>query len=143
MNTVKDPNAVALGRKGGLKGGKARAAKMTPKELSDFARKAALARWKKKGTGQLVEEAIKISKSTKETCLAKVEKVMRLTISGPAASGKTILARKLVTLLEREGYKVKRDVLLGLNRSEILMVEWHEMIPECDRAVSDSSKRTE
>jgi hypothetical protein len=42
----KDPAAVALGRKGGLKGGKARAAKMTQVERSEAARKAALARWK-------------------------------------------------------------------------------------------------
>ena len=41
----KDPAAVALGRKGGLKGGKARAAKMTPEERSESARKAAQARW--------------------------------------------------------------------------------------------------
>ena len=41
----KDPAAVALGRKGGLKGGKARAAKMTPEERREAARKAARARW--------------------------------------------------------------------------------------------------
>lgn len=41
----KDPAAVALGRKGGKKGGKARAARMTPEERSEAARKAALARW--------------------------------------------------------------------------------------------------
>lgn len=41
----KDPAAVALGRKGGLKGGKARAAKMTPEERSEAARRAASARW--------------------------------------------------------------------------------------------------
>lgn len=41
----KDPAAVALGRKGGLKGGKARAAKMTPEERSQAARRAAAARW--------------------------------------------------------------------------------------------------
>lgn len=41
----KDPAAVLLGRKGGLKGGKARAARMTPKERSEAARKAARARW--------------------------------------------------------------------------------------------------
>ncbi len=45
--TKKDPAAVALGRKGGLKGGKARAANMTPEERSEAARKAALARWNK------------------------------------------------------------------------------------------------
>lgn len=43
----KDLAAVALGRKGGQKGGKARAAKMTPEERSEAARKAAKARWEK------------------------------------------------------------------------------------------------
>ncbi len=42
----KNPAAVALGRLGGLKGGKARAAKLTAKERSDIARQAASARWK-------------------------------------------------------------------------------------------------
>ena len=41
----KNPLAVALGRMGGLKGGKARAASMTAKERSEGARKAAQARW--------------------------------------------------------------------------------------------------
>lgn len=41
----KDSAAVALGRKGGLKGGKARAAKMTPEQRAESARKAAQARW--------------------------------------------------------------------------------------------------
>jgi hypothetical protein len=44
----KDPLAVALGRRGGLKGGYARAAKMTAKERSASAKKAAQARWKKR-----------------------------------------------------------------------------------------------
>jgi hypothetical protein len=42
----KDPAAVALGRRGGIKGGKARAAKMTPEQRSEAARKAAAARWR-------------------------------------------------------------------------------------------------
>jgi hypothetical protein len=37
-----------FGRRGGLKGGKARAAKMTPEERSESARKAVQARWAKK-----------------------------------------------------------------------------------------------
>jgi len=41
----KDPAAVALGRKGGLKGGKARAAKLSKKKRADIAKKAARARW--------------------------------------------------------------------------------------------------
>ena len=43
----KNPAAVALGRLGGLKGGKARASKMTPAERSASARKAVLTRWAK------------------------------------------------------------------------------------------------
>lgn len=43
----KDPAAVALGRKGGLKGGKARAASMTAQQRAEAARRAALARWSK------------------------------------------------------------------------------------------------
>jgi hypothetical protein len=35
----------ALGHKGGLKGGKARAEKLTPEQRKEIARKAALARW--------------------------------------------------------------------------------------------------
>jgi hypothetical protein len=43
----KDPAAVALGRKGGLKGGKARAESMTPEQRKEAARNAAKARWQK------------------------------------------------------------------------------------------------
>lgn len=42
----KNPAAVALGKLGGAKGGKARAAKMTPEERTASARKAAEMRWK-------------------------------------------------------------------------------------------------
>ena len=42
----RDPAAVSLGRRGGLKGGKARAATLTPEQRSADARKAAMARWK-------------------------------------------------------------------------------------------------
>ena len=41
----KDAAAVSLGRRGGLKGGKATAAKLTPEQRSAGARKAAMARW--------------------------------------------------------------------------------------------------
>jgi hypothetical protein len=46
---VKDPAAVSLGRRGGLKGGKARAAKLSPQERSRIAKRAADARWGQKG----------------------------------------------------------------------------------------------
>jgi hypothetical protein len=42
----KDPAAVALGRKGGLKGGKARASAMTSRQRRAAAKKAAAARWR-------------------------------------------------------------------------------------------------
>jgi hypothetical protein len=41
----KNPAAVALGRLGGLKGGKARAAKLSKEKRAEIARKAAKARW--------------------------------------------------------------------------------------------------
>lgn len=41
----KNPYAVALGRRGGKVGGKARAANMTPEERSESARNAVMARW--------------------------------------------------------------------------------------------------
>lgn len=46
-NKRKNPAAVALGRKGGLKGGPARAAKMTAEERKESARNAVIARWAK------------------------------------------------------------------------------------------------
>lgn len=44
----KNPAAVALGRLGGKKGGPARAAKLTAKQRSAIAKKAAQARWQDK-----------------------------------------------------------------------------------------------
>ena len=44
----KNPHAVALGRLGGLKGGLARAKKLSKQKRKEIARKAAQARWAKK-----------------------------------------------------------------------------------------------
>jgi hypothetical protein len=41
-------SARKLGQRGGLKGGKARAEKLTPEERKEIARKAARARWDKR-----------------------------------------------------------------------------------------------
>jgi hypothetical protein len=46
--TGKNPAAVALGRLGGLKGGKARAESLTAKKRKEIAQKAAKTRWAKK-----------------------------------------------------------------------------------------------
>jgi len=50
MALKKNPAAVALGARGGKKGGKARMAQLTPEQRSDLARKAVLARWSKRDT---------------------------------------------------------------------------------------------
>ena len=47
MRKKKNPNAVALGKLGGSKGGKIRAARLTPERRREIARKAVLARWAK------------------------------------------------------------------------------------------------
>jgi hypothetical protein len=47
-NPTKNPAAVALGRLGGLKGGKARAQSLSPKRRKAIAKKAAQSRWKNK-----------------------------------------------------------------------------------------------
>ena len=44
---VKNPAAVALGRLGGLKGGRVRAEKLSPERRREIAKKAASARWGK------------------------------------------------------------------------------------------------
>jgi hypothetical protein len=49
--TKKDPAAVALGRKGGKIGGPARAAKLTPEQRSEIARRAVQSRWAKAKKG--------------------------------------------------------------------------------------------
>ena len=64
----KDPAAVALGRKGGKKGGPARAAKLTPEQRSDSARKAVQARWSKAAT-----PALDTSKKALHLCLKRIK----------------------------------------------------------------------
>ncbi|MCX5999655.1 MAG: hypothetical protein NTU41_08735 [Chloroflexi bacterium] len=43
----KNPHAVALGRLGGLKGGKSRANNLTPEQRKEIAKRAAQARWQR------------------------------------------------------------------------------------------------
>lgn len=49
LSDGRDLAAVMLGRRGGLKGGKARAENLTPEKRAAIARTAAAARWAKKG----------------------------------------------------------------------------------------------
>ncbi len=48
----KDPLAVELGRRGGLKGGKARAEKLSPQKRRAIAKKAARVRWQNANEGE-------------------------------------------------------------------------------------------
>jgi hypothetical protein len=49
LSDGRDLAAVLLGRRGGLKGGKARAQNLTPEKRTEIARRAATARWGNKG----------------------------------------------------------------------------------------------
>ena len=71
VNTMKkNPAAVALGRKGGKKGGPARAAKLTPEQRSESARKAVQARWSKAASaGPLLDT----SKKALHLCLKRIK----------------------------------------------------------------------
>ena len=44
----KNPHAVALGRLGGQKGGRARADRLAPQQRAEIAKKAAASRWRKR-----------------------------------------------------------------------------------------------
>lgn len=54
---AKNPAAVALGRLGGLKGGKARAAKLSKRRKSEIARRAAKARWSRRKASPQIQRA--------------------------------------------------------------------------------------
>lgn len=86
---MKDPAAVALGRKGGQKGGPARAAKLTSEQRSESARKAVQARWVKAsmGKGSAVVRGSGVGRKTSEA---------KSTIVATSPSERAILA-----LLER------------------------------------------
>src|SRR4051812_20989663 len=68
----KDPAAVALGRKGGKKGGPARAAKLTPQQRSESARKAVQARWAKDKQGK-DDIAVKRTRTRTEPATASTD----------------------------------------------------------------------
>lgn len=71
---TKQQAASVLGRLGGLKGGKARMASLTPKERSELGRKAAAARWgsdAKRRFGSLFEPF-----AINETCIGSVREML-------------------------------------------------------------------
>jgi hypothetical protein len=56
MRKKKNPNAVALGKLGGSKGGKIRAERLTAERRKEIARKAVKARWDKAKAAQKKDE---------------------------------------------------------------------------------------
>jgi hypothetical protein len=70
LSVKKNPAAVALGRKGGKKGGPARAAKLTPEQRTASARKAVQARWSKAAPATA---ALDTSKKALHLCLQRIK----------------------------------------------------------------------
>ncbi len=70
---MKDPSAVDLGRRGGLKGGPARAKKLSAEERSDIAKKAAKDRWEQTAEDEdaILTGAIRILRSKSKTLQAQ------------------------------------------------------------------------
>lgn len=70
--------AAALGRKGGLKGGKARAMSLTPEKRKEIAKLAAKVRWKKREIklDAKLEQEMDIKDSPKQEVLKKIQLVI-------------------------------------------------------------------
>ena len=66
----KNPAAVALGRLGGLKGGNARAAKLTSEKRSEIAQRAAKQRWAKAKESGVEPKTDRVEGSQREAKLA-------------------------------------------------------------------------
>jgi hypothetical protein len=76
VNARKNPAAVALGRKGGKKGGPARAAKLTPEQRSESARRAVQSRWAKSRTKSKAappSPVLENSKKALHLCLKRIK----------------------------------------------------------------------
>jgi hypothetical protein len=67
---AKNPAAVALGRMGGLKGGNARAAKLSPADRKQIAQRAAKQRWARVKGNETEDTAVRAVDSSEEAKLA-------------------------------------------------------------------------
>ncbi len=67
-NEGKNPAAVALGRLGGKKGGKARAEKLTPKQRKKIAKKVVASRWDNQNSSSSISSSDPISSYTDGIC---------------------------------------------------------------------------
>lgn len=99
----KDPAAVALGRKGGKKGGPARAAKLTAKQRSESARKAVQARWAKakEGKGYIVVKRGNVKTPISATILDTSDKAVLALLKRIKMTDDHNEIRKLSDQLER------------------------------------------
>ena len=89
----KNAAAVELGRKGGIKGGPARAATLTPEQRSQSARNAVTARWAKaKGGATASKNGMSISRKVRD---------QKVTEKSPPASTRKMSDQALIGLLER------------------------------------------
>jgi N6-adenosine-specific RNA methylase IME4 len=95
----KDPLAVEFGRRGGLKGGHARAAKLSPEERSEIARRAAAARWGERPDDALAE--LQVTASDRAEVMAIAARSLRATV-GEQPFG-TILADPPWRFVNRTG----------------------------------------
>jgi hypothetical protein len=91
----KDPAAVALGRKGGKKGGPARAAKLTPEQRSESARRAVQARWGK----ELRKQANEANPATTTSTTSK--KALHLCLKRIKEAGNESELRRLTEELQK------------------------------------------
>jgi len=107
----KDPAAVALGRKGGKKGGPARAAKLTPKQRSESARKAVQARWAK-------------AKEAKDYIVVKRAKMNTTPASTPTDTSDNAVLKLLKRLKETDDQNEIRELSDQLER-----VIFHKQYP--------------
>lgn len=77
----KDPLAAEFGRRGGLKGGRARAERLSPEERAEIARRAAEARWSGKAKGNVVKFARpELARQDREVMMAEAAESLRATV---------------------------------------------------------------
>jgi hypothetical protein len=101
---AKNPAAVALGRKGGKNGGPARAAKLTPEQRSESARKAVQARWAKakEGSGMVVAGRTAMKRKPVPTAIADAsDRTLLALLKSIKATDNPAEIRRLAEQLER------------------------------------------
>jgi hypothetical protein len=118
----KDPAAVALGRRGGKKGGPARAAKLTPEQRSASARKAVQARWAKAKAGSDYTALKRKDVDTKKFTDFRE----RDTIEAPPATTVLDASRKALHLCLEQIKEAKNESELRRLTEELQKIVFHK-----------------